>query len=190
MLISPRVRSIVVWTAAALGVVSLAWSLAMMLSGLSPLVVADRTGALPEGSLALTRLVEIDSVVPGDVVALPATDGSWVTRTVSRAGAVDGLDQPLQAQSVQQVVGRMPWVGPLVQTIMSPVGAFVAGVLSGAATLAVLTDERLVSRGRRLSAARARTRATLIRTYSWALLVAWVGLLAGVLGQQFGALTP
>lgn len=144
-----RIRETVLWAGAALGLLSIVWTVVMFAFGLTPLVFT--TGSMsPEikaGDLAFSRTVDASEVEVGDVVSVLNEKGVRITHRVVKTdptaeGAVLTLKGDANAEpdaeaydvtSVERVSFDVPKAGYVVRAVSSSAGMFIGGLLAAAA---------------------------------------------------------
>ena len=140
-------RSAVLTAGAVLGALCLLWTLAMLVTGTTPLVVlsGSMSPALRAGDVAFAVRVPADEIAVGDVVTVTAATGIRITHRVVdvetdadasvlhlRGDANSSVDdETYSVSSVLKVVGRLPGVGWLLHTAATP-----GGITAGLALLA------------------------------------------------------
>ncbi|WP_148615015.1 signal peptidase I [Nocardioides rubriscoriae] len=133
-----RLRELLLWAGAALGLLAIAAGLAVTFLGFGFLIF--RSGSMspeiPTGGIALSRSVDAADIEPGDVVSVTAANGERVThRVVSTTLRGDEASLVLQGdanttpdaevyvvRSVERVVASAPFGGYVVAHLLTPPG--------------------------------------------------------------------
>ena len=154
---APRLLDRLLTLGAVLGGLCLAWAGAVLLLGLTPLVVLSGSmePAIGTGDLAVARTVPVTEVREGDVVSVQADGGVRVThRVVSAAPLGDGSSelvlrgdanaapdgQSYRVAEVERVWFHVPHLGRVVSAASGPGGTLLAvGFVLAALGAAVLT---------------------------------------------------
>lgn len=157
-------RSAVLTAGAVLGVVCALWTLAMLVTGATPLVVlsGSMSPALRAGDVAFAVTVPAEDIAIGDIVTVTSGTGIRVTHRVVEAetdagtsslrlkgdanSAVD--DETYTVSSVLKVAWHLPGIGWILHAAASPVG--VAGGLALLTGCVILGRNAMpATRGRR-----------------------------------------
>lgn len=141
-----RLRELLLWAGAALGLLAVLAGLAVALGGFSFLIF--RSGSMspeiPTGGIALSRTVEADEIRPGDVVSVTAASGERITHRVVSTTVRDGEatlvlkgdanatadSEVYVVDSAERVVGSAPYGGYVVAHLLTPPGLVALGSLS------------------------------------------------------------
>lgn len=134
------IRSAVLTAGAILGVICMLWTFALLIAGITPLVVlsGSMSPALQAGDVAFARSVPADEIAPGDIVSVVAESGTRITHRVTdvtstgesdevtltlKGDANDTADAETYAvTSAFTVVGSAPRLGYLLHGVSSPWG--------------------------------------------------------------------
>ncbi|WP_211348766.1 signal peptidase I [Nocardioides litoris] len=151
-----RLRELVLWVGAALGLLAVVTALAVALGGFSFLVFRSGSMApeIPTGGLALARTVDASDLRPGDVVSVTAASGERITHRVQsttlrgdqaslvlKGDANNTADSEVYVvTSAERVIASMPYGGYVVAHLLTPPGLVALGALS--AMLLLLTSGR------------------------------------------------
>lgn len=139
-------RESILWIGAGLGTLCLAWTAAMLVFGLTPLVFTSgsMSPAIKAGDLAFATTVPADELAEGDVVSVIDDRGVRITHRVTGidpqddGGAVLQLkgdanaspdEQAYNVDEVERVSFSVPKAGYVVNAVNSPFGMFVIGLL-------------------------------------------------------------
>ncbi|QCW50968.2 signal peptidase I [Nocardioides dongxiaopingii] len=141
-----RLRELLLWAGAALGLLAVLAGVAVAFLGFSLLVFRSGSMApdIPTGGVALTRETAAADVRPGDVVSVLAANGDRIThRVVSTTVRGDRATLVLQGdanttpddevyvvESVERVVASAPYGGFVVAHVLTPPGLLAVGCLS------------------------------------------------------------
>lgn len=143
-------RETILWIGAGLGTLCLAWTAAMLVFGLTPLVFTSgsMSPAIKAGDLAFATTVPADELAEGDVVSVIDDRGVRITHRVTGidpqddGGAVLQLkgdanaspdEQAYNVDEVERVSFSVPKAGYVVNAVNSPFGMFVIGLLAATA---------------------------------------------------------
>jgi signal peptidase I len=141
-----RIRELVLWAGAALGLLAVAAGLAVAFGGFSFLIF--RSGSMspeiPTGGIALARTVDASDLRAGDVVSVTAASGERITHRVVSSTVRDGAaslvlkgdanatedSEVYVVTSAERVVGSVPYGGYVVAHALTPPGLVALGALS------------------------------------------------------------
>lgn len=131
-------RSTVLTAGATLGTVCLLWTLAILITGVTPLVVlsGSMAPALRAGDVAFAFTVPAEDLAIGDVVTVTSADGIRITHRVVDIETHDGStalrlkgdanesadDEAYPVSSALRVAGHLQGVGWILRAAASPVG--------------------------------------------------------------------
>ena len=141
-----RLRELLLWAGAALGLLAVVAGLAVALGGFSFLIF--RSGSMspeiPTGGIALARTVTADEIRSGDVVSVTASSGERITHRVVSSTVRDGEatlvlkgdanatadSEVYVVDSAERVVASVPYGGYVVAHLLTPPGLVALGSLS------------------------------------------------------------
>ncbi|SKB09942.1 signal peptidase I [Aeromicrobium choanae] len=144
-----RLREIVLWVGAVLGVLCILWTIVMFAFGLTPLVFTSgsMSPAIKAGDLAFAETIDADEIEVEDILSVVNEKGVRITHRVVRVdptddGAVVVLKgdansepdvEPYAVTTAERVLFHVPKAGYVVDAAGSPIGMFVGGLLAAAA---------------------------------------------------------
>ncbi len=144
-----RLREIILWTGAVLGVLCILWTIVMVAVGLTPLVFTSgsMSPAIKAGDLAFATTIDAEEIQVDDIVSVVNEKGVRITHRVVKVdptddGAVLVLKgdanaqpdvEPYAVTTVEKVLFHVPKAGYVIDAVSSPIGMFVGGLLAAAA---------------------------------------------------------
>lgn len=143
-----RLRDVMLWIGAVLGVVCIAWTVAMFAFALTPLVFTSGSMSpeIKAGDLAFARTIDADQIHTGDIVSVENDKGVRITHRVVTVdptddGAVLSLKGDANATpdaeaynvtTVERVWFSVPKAGYVVNAVGSSIGMFIGGLFVAA----------------------------------------------------------